>query len=167
MLRTTLFLIFLAPFTLSLFADGPAIRRDVVVDAPVEKVWHAWTTNEGVRSFFSESSNIDLRPGGPYEILFSKDAPKGERGCEGCRVLAYDAPRMLSFTWNAPPKFGELRQHQTHVTVRLEPQGTDRTIVHFVHEGFGESATWKEIHAYFENAWGNFVLPNLVKSFAK
>lgn len=163
----------LAAITLSLvaafstFADGPTIRRDVEVSAPIERVWHAWTTNEGARAFFSDWTNIELRPGGPYEVFFAAegDVPAGQRGCEGCRVLAFDPPHMLSFTWNSPPKFGNLRPHQTHVTIRLEEKGADRTIVHFVHEGFGESETWLQIHQYFERAWGERVLPNLVKSF--
>ena len=146
-------------------ADGPTIRKELVVNAPIADVWHAWTTDEGARTFFSESTNIDLRPGGPYEIFFSLDAPEGERGCEGCRVLAFDPPRMISFTWNAPPKFPELRRHQTRVTVRLSPEGEGKTRVLFVHEGFGESETWLEVRDYFVVAWGEHVLPRFVKSF--
>jgi uncharacterized protein YndB with AHSA1/START domain len=164
-LQATLTSCFLAAFVVTAHADGPTIRKDIVVNAPIEKVWHAWTTNEGARAFFSPRTNIELRPGGPYEIFFLPDAPEGQRGSEGCRVLAFDPPRMVSFTWNAPPSFGELRDHHTHVTVRLEPQGPDRTIVRLVHEGFGESEAWLEVRDYFDKAWERGVLPSLVKSF--
>lgn len=150
-------------------ADELTIRREVSVTAPIEAVWEAWTTNEGARAWFSEWTNVELRPGGPYEIFFSApgDAPEGQRGCEGCRVLAFDAPHMLSFTWNAPPKFGPLRSHQTHVTIRLESRGPNETLVRFLQEGFGQSGDWPAIHAYFERAWGDFVLPNLVTHFGE
>ena len=157
----------LATLALPLGADELTIRREVVVKAPLETVWRAWTTNEGAREWFSEWTNIDARPGGPYEIFFSApgDAPAGQRGCEGCTVLAVDPQHMLSFTWNAPPKFGPLRSHQTHVTVRFESRSPDETLVRFLHEGFGDTGEWPAIHAYFERAWGAYVLPNLVKRF--
>jgi len=45
---------------------GPdrAIRFDVVVDAPLHDVWLAWTTEEGVRSFFAPACNVELRVDG-------------------------------------------------------------------------------------------------------
>lgn len=34
-----------------------------------------------------------------------------------------------------------------------------------MHDGFGEGEEWDEVRAYFENAWGEVVLPRLVDSF--
>lgn len=152
--------------SLNAVSEERRIERTMTLDAPIEDVWDAWTTEEGVATFFSENATIELRPGGAYEILFDMSAPEGTRGCEGCRVLAFDPPHMISFTWNAPPKFGALRQHQTHVTVHLTELGLNRTRLDFLHEGFGDSETWAEIHRYFEVAWGGQVLPRLEKRFA-
>ena len=35
-----------------------AIREVVVIDAPVDQVWEAWTTPEGVRSFFAPAGEL-------------------------------------------------------------------------------------------------------------
>ena len=40
------------------------ITSQIDVPAPLTEVWRAWTTEEGVESFFAPECNIDLRPGG-------------------------------------------------------------------------------------------------------
>jgi uncharacterized protein YndB with AHSA1/START domain len=143
-----------------------AIREAVVVDAPVEQVWEAWTTPEGVRSFFAPACNVELRVDGPYEILFDPDAPAGERGAEGMRVLSFQPKTMLAFTWNAPPHLTEVRGQLTHVLIRLRARDDGRTLVTLTHSGWGEGGQWDEAFAYFERAWGQIVLPRLQYRFS-
>ena len=79
------------------------IRCNVLVRATVAEVWDAWTTEEGIESFFAPQSKVGLRVGGPCEIFFNPNAPSGERGGEGMRILAIQPPKMLAFTWTASP----------------------------------------------------------------
>jgi len=145
-------------------ASGPNIRsltKEVEVSAPPTDVWSAWTTNEGIASWWGPAaSNIDLRIGGPFEILFSLDAPEGERGSEGCRILAYVPGESLSFTWNAPPQL-PLRSANTWVVLTFADAPPDATKVRIVHTGFLDGPDWDDYMAYFENAW-DFVLGLLV-----
>ena len=131
-----------------------AVRKIVTVNAPVDDVWEVWTTAEGARTFFGPDARIELRPGGAYEIYFNPDEPEGDRGSEGCKVLAYRKPQFLVFSWNAPPEIPSLRKGKakTRVEVRLEPAG-DRTDVSLTHSGWGTGADWDENFAYFERAW--------------
>jgi uncharacterized protein YndB with AHSA1/START domain len=123
-------------------------------------------TSEGAATFFAPQANIRLEPGGPYEILFQPSAPRGERGAEGMRVLAFVRERVLAFEWNAPPKFPEIRNgpHRSFVVVQLAPAGEGRTRVGLHHGGFGEGGRWSEVRAYFDPAW-DWVLANLAKRF--
>jgi uncharacterized protein YndB with AHSA1/START domain len=143
--------------------QGPerVIREEMIVDATVDEVWDAWTTEAGIRSFFAPACNVELRVDGPYEILFNPDAPPGERGAEGMRVLAFQPKTMLAFTWNAPPHLSEVRGQLTHVLVRLRWGEEGRTRVALTHSGWGEGGQWDEAFAYFERAWGHIVLPRL------
>ena len=72
-------------------------------------VWKCWTTSEGFKSFSECDSTIELKVGGPFEIYFRANNPEGERGSEGCKILSYEPGSMLSFSWNAPPKFAAAR----------------------------------------------------------
>ena len=142
------------------------IYKEVTVKASLDDVWRAWTSNDGANEFFSPYTKIECRVGGPFEIYFSapNEAPRGERGSEGCRVLSFLPKSMLSFEWNAPPKFGPLRYVYTRVVIKFEPVGTDSVKVKFHHLGWGADPGWNEIYDYFDKAWG-YVLANFQKRF--
>lgn len=147
------------------FQTPPPIVHDAVVAAPIEAVWDAWTTQEGVTSFFAPAARVERRVGGAYEMYFLVTGPPGERGGEGLHFLELEPPRRFLIEWNAPPHFGPLRGQKTWVEVTLaEAEG--KTAVHLVHGGFGDVALgWTAVHDYFVAAWGR-VLANLVQRFA-
>jgi len=142
-----------------------AIRKSVTVNAPQEKVFEAWTTVEGVRTFFAPDARIEVKPGGAYEIYFNPEEPEGLRGSEGCRVLAYRRPEFLVFSWNAPPEIPTIRNKKakTRVEVRFEVAG-GKTNVSLTHSGWGKGEDWDETFEYFERAW-DVVLSRLKASF--
>jgi uncharacterized protein YndB with AHSA1/START domain len=142
-----------------------AIRREVIVAAPVAEAWRAWTTAEGAASFFAPEAKIELAVGGAYELYFVPSAPAGSRGSEGVKVLSYLPMRMLSFDWNAPPQFAEERKARTWVVVQFEPLGEDRTRVTLTHLGWRDGGRWPEVYAYFDRAWTT-VMARLERRFA-
>ncbi len=141
------------------------IVAEVSVPAPLAEVWAAWTTEEGVRSFFAPECRIALRPGGAYEMFFDLDAEPGNRGGEEMVLLALQPPVMLSFTWNAPPSLPEVRLQRTHVVVRLRETATGETLVTLRHDGWGEGGAWDAAFEYFSRVWGGVVLARLKRRF--
>ena len=141
------------------------IEKTIEVKAGIEAVWTAWTTAEGVTSFSAPEAKIELRLGGAYEWYFMLDAPEGMKGAEGCTVMAYVPPRLLTFTWNAPPLIPTLRALGpcSHVVVELAEVegGTAVSVTHVIE---GEGADWDEYLAYFDRAWG-IVLKGLGEVF--
>ena len=134
-------------------AQVRSLAKEVGVAAGPDEVWAAWASDEGIAKWWGPAdSNIELRIGGPFEILFSLDAPEGKRGSEGCRILSYVPGESLSFTWNAPPHL-PLRSVNTWVvlTFTASPAGTD---VRLVHTGVLEGSDWDDYMAYFDDAWG-------------
>ena len=61
---------------------GRAIRYRVDVPAPVDRVWRAWTTVEGIREWFARDAMVELEALGTFEILFMPENPPGKRGAE-------------------------------------------------------------------------------------
>ena len=133
-------------------SDIRALAKEVEAAAPPMEVWAAWTSNEGIASWWGPpASNIDLRIGGPFELFFVPDAPAGSRGSDGCRVLAYVPGESFSFTWNAPP---HLALRETNTWVVLTFIKTDSgTRVRLVHTGFLNGPDWDDYMAYFDLAW--------------
>ncbi len=143
------------------FLPHRAIREEVLIEADVDAVWQAWTTEEGITSFFAPACNIELRVDGPYEILFDPDAEPGYRGAEGARILAIQLKKMLAFTWNAPPHLSAVRGQWTHVVIGLHQLGPSQTRVTLFHDGWGDGGQWDQAFRYFQRAWVEAVLPRL------
>jgi hypothetical protein len=68
---------------------------------------------------------------------------------------------MLSFTWDAPPNFPEIRKQRTSVVVRLVRLDQNKTRLLFSQSGWGEGEDWNKVRDYFVSAWGDVVLPYL------
>src|SRR5262245_27479327 len=137
------------------------INLEITLNVPVEKVWWAWTTRDGVKSFFAPDCDIELRVLGKYDILFAPSAPVGLRGAEGNLLLAIQEGKMLSFTWDAPPSFPEIRRQRTSVVIRFLALDRQKTRLVFRQTGWGEGEEWQRAHDYFVTAWGDVVLPFL------
>ena len=144
------------------------IDKDVMVKGTLAEVWHAWTIDEGVRTFFAPGSNVHLAIGGPYEIYFAPDAPAGQRGGDGLKVLSYLPQEMLSFEWNFPPSIPSLRDGgaRTWVVVSLAEAGAGQVRVRLAHLGWRAGDDWEKGFAYFQRAW-DIVLGRLQRRFAQ
>ncbi len=141
-----------------------AIDKSVEVVATLDDAWAAWTTREGIVSFFAPDAKIEARVGGAFQIYIDPTAAPGSKGADDMRFLAVQPKRMISFDWNAPPHLPEARAQRTFVIVRFEPLGDKLTRVSLHHTGWGDGGEWDKTYAYFDRAWGN-VLGNLKKRF--
>ena len=141
-----------------------ALDKEVVLAASLDQAWEAWTTREGITSFFSPDAKVEARVGGPFQIYMDPGAQPGMKGADDMRYLALQPKKMLSFDWNAPPHLAEARKQRTVVIVRFEPLGEKSTRVTLHHVGWGDGGEWDKAYTYFDRAWGA-VLGNLKKRF--
>lgn len=145
-------------------AQERAIDKEVVVAAPIESVWAAWTSKAGIEAFFAPEAEIDARVGGAFHVHINPYAQPGLKGADDMRFMALQKPTMLSFDWNAPPSLPQVRQQRTFVVVRLAEVDGKSTRVRLHHTGWGDGGEWDRSYTYFDRAWGN-VLGNLKKRF--
>lgn len=130
-----------------------SLRIVTTLTATIGEVWNAWSTSEGLRTFFAPEALIELWPGGRFELLFRLDAPPGERGSEGCKVQTFAPGAMLAFEWNAPPEFPSVRLRKTWVVVTFTQLGLVQTRVSLVQLGWGEGPEWDLAGKYFQRTW--------------
>jgi uncharacterized protein YndB with AHSA1/START domain len=141
------------------------IMKSKVLPCNLSSLWWKWTTHEGLLTFFGPDNKIVLMPGGDFEIYFLMDNPLGLRGGEGCKILSFLPEQMLSFTWNAPPEFPEIRNHDHKTWVVVNFRSLDESASEIVlhHLGWLEGKEWDQVFNYFETAW-ELVLQWLEKS---
>ena len=141
-----------------------AIDKEVVVNATLDQAWDAWTTREGIVSFFAPDAQVEPRVGGAFHIHMDPGGAPGMKGADDMRYMALQPKKMLSFDWNAPPHLTEARAQRTFVVVRFAAVDDKTTRVTLHHTGWGEGGQWDQAFAYFDRAWGN-VLGNLNKRY--
>jgi len=141
-----------------------SIVKERVIQTDIDEVWNAWTTEEGVKTFFAPDAWVELKIGGPYEMYFDPDAIIGQRGGEGMKILSFIPKEMLSFEWNAPPQFPSVRNLKTWIVVQFKSESFRETRVRLTHCGWREGSIWDEVYRYFERAW-DIVMDRLQKRF--
>ncbi|MCY9006380.1 SRPBCC domain-containing protein [Peribacillus frigoritolerans] len=68
------------------------IKKTVILEAPIQKVWDSVSTAEGIASWFMPN---DFQPKVGHE--FHVQSPFGP---SPCKVTELDAPHRLSFSWD-------------------------------------------------------------------
>jgi uncharacterized protein YndB with AHSA1/START domain len=117
--------------------NADSIQRELILDAPPERVWAALTQADALGAWFGTRASVDLRPGG--QIAFTWDDPAtGDHFTNGGVIEVVEAPRRFAFRWRpyAPPEQAErVAGLTTRVEFTLEPKG-DGTRLRLVESGF-------------------------------
>lgn len=110
-----------------------AIERVTVLRHPVERVWAALTSAEGLSRWFGSVTEMDLRPGG--RAFFRWDDLDQETVAT---IAVVDPPHRFAFRW---PIEGLLEHGapQTLVDFTLEPV-PEGTRLRLVESGFAQAA---------------------------
>ena len=106
------------------------IEQEIVIDAPLDVVWAVVTEPEHVGSWFSDSAEIDLRPGGEASLTWD------EHGTARAWVEKVEPPHSFSFRWARP--------------VGAEPSKGNSTLVEFTLSAEGESTRLRVVESGFQ-----------------
>ena len=160
----------LVAVAVSMSGNAQSLAPDIVVtkiiNAPVADVWKAWTTAEGIESFFApKAAKVEPVPGGAFELWFGVNNPEGSRGSEGCLVHSVKPMEQFVFEWNSPPDIPAVRKLRTLVYLDFKSLPDNRTEVTLRNFGYGTGEDWAKSKAYFESAWP-VVMGLLQKRFA-
>lgn len=117
---------------------GYRVEQDAEVGAPVEAVWRALTTPEGLRSFYCDHATVVPGEGGSVQVGWNAgDLP-------AARIDAWEPGRRLRLVHS------EGGGVTTAEEWTLRPDG-DVTSVRLVFEGFGPGDDWDEQYDRFSS----------------
>jgi uncharacterized protein YndB with AHSA1/START domain len=109
------------------------VEREILIDAPPDVVWAVVTDPEHVAGWFSDSVDLDLRPGGKAILTWD------EHGTVYGRVESVQPPRFFSFRW-VSGSGTELREDNTTLVEFTLSQEGDGTRLRVVESGFADLA---------------------------
>jgi uncharacterized protein YndB with AHSA1/START domain len=107
------------------------IEREILVDAPLQVVWAVITEPEHISGWFSDSVEIDLRPGGKLTLIWEGDHT--EHG----RVVKVEPPHYFSFRWIRGSATDVRQDNSTLVEFNLSAEGKG-TRLRVVETGFSK-----------------------------
>jgi uncharacterized protein YndB with AHSA1/START domain len=109
------------------------IHREIVIDAPVTKVWAAITTAEHIGTWFGNAgATIDLRPGGEMTCTW-RDGDVVDT--VHAIVEKVDEPHLFAYRWATRPGVRPVQDNSTLVEFTLHPEGAS-TRLRVVESGF-------------------------------
>lgn len=123
------------------------IERELELSHPLERVWRALTTAEGLAGWFGSRAEIDLRPGGRLWMRWERYDIEAE-----ATVTVVEPPQRFGFQWgidHLPP--GDPHRNDVVFTLTATDQGTR---LHLVESGFDKVAEPAGQAAYQDNTEG-------------
>jgi len=124
-------------------------------NAPLQRVWHAWTEEKDLTSWLTKKATVRAELGGSYELFWEPENPE-RNSTLGCKITALEPEKLLRFTWRGPPQYAHLMNvgdpPPTFVVVKFE-NNNGMTKVHFEHDGWGEGKDWTNARSWQEKAW--------------
>lgn len=153
---------FLAALTLfcgvaCVVAEQPPLVHEGVVDAPVDQVWAAFTTKEGLESWMVPHAEIDLRVNGKMRTNYHADGKIGDPDTIENTILSFDPKRMLSLRATKPPENFPFKNaiKGTWSVMYFEELSPERTRIRIVALGYGTDEEAMQMRAFFDmgNAW--------------
>lgn len=105
------------------------VEREIMIEAPVAKVWAAVTEAPHLGTWFGNGgATIDLRPGGALTLTW-RDGDR-EDVVHGV-VEKVDEPHLFAYRWALSPNVPPAEGHTTLVefTLHAEGEGTRLTVV--------------------------------------
>src|SRR6478672_2107713 len=130
-------------------ATSLPIVKEVVLDAPVEKVWKALTDKNEMKKWYFDIAEFKPEVGYTFSFLGEKD---GRKFVHLCTILEVEKNKKISHTWTYEGVEGE-----TIVCYELFPEG-NQTRLRLTHEGL-ENLPQNEDYARanFQVGWDHII----------
>ena len=142
------------------WAPTMELHWELVVPAPIESVWAAWTEPHELIKWAAPGAAVDLRVGGVWEAHFNPDRPPGQRGSDANEILGVEPGRRLLLAAGAPEQYPTVRAEKTLFEVRLEQVGTHHTRIFVSQAGWRDGSEWEAAFRYLARAnaeWLNWL----------
>ena len=123
----------------------PEIRKTVVLNAPIEKVWKAVATSEGIAGWWMPNT---FEPVVGHDFILQT----GHFGDSPCKVTEIDPPNRVGLDWG----------NDWHLTFELTQLEEGKTEFTLIHSGWDESKVTEfgqphsVIRGVMDGGWGKY-----------
>lgn len=144
-----------APIEASVIDNGDgtrALQQVTIVEAPIARVWEAFSTVDGWKSWGIKFAKLDFRAGGTIETAYVDGAGEGDPRNIVHRILAMVPERILVTRLDRVPEDGPVSPALLDPmwgVYELEPLDENRTLLRITGHGYGEGEEYDRLIAFF------------------
>jgi uncharacterized protein YndB with AHSA1/START domain len=135
-------------------AGEPRAVHVAEVEAGIDEVWAAFTTDEGLRTWMAPLAEIELAVGGTIRTSFDPGGSLEGDGTIVSTILAYDPQRMLALAPTGYPDAFPFAaaMRATWTVFYLDEVASMRTRITIVGLGYSNDNDSQKLRAFFEPA---------------
>lgn len=133
-------------------SEGLVLIQEVLVEAAVESVWAAYTTEDGWRAWASPAVEIDLRAGGTIRTHYGAEARVGDPGTNTIRILNYVPERLLTLQADVEERWPAIMKEDAGDLMNVivfESLDKKRTRIVSYGVGYRDSEAYAELMEFF------------------
>jgi uncharacterized protein YndB with AHSA1/START domain len=119
-----------------------SLKFESTIPAPLDAVWHAFASSDGLSTWLTPGAVVDLRPGGEWTAHF----PGGKTG--GGTIISFVPKSEIVLAALAPEWFPNVRAQRTTARFRMVASGPDSTLVELDQTGWKEGEEWDKAYDY-------------------
>ncbi len=126
--------------------------QDIWIDAPIAKVWAAFTTDKGWMSWASPLAKIELKAGGTILSHYKPKAKIGDPGTNTLHILNYVPERILTLQADLHKNWPEVMKedHKNLMNILVfDPVSPKRTHLVSYGVGYGSSPVYEKLLKFF------------------
>ena len=115
-----------------------------------------FTQNDKLEQWLAVQAEVVPVVGGKYELFWNPEDRENDSTI-GCKVLALNPNKFISFEWKGPKQFKHFMNNVrplTNVVVFFIPH-SEGTELHLLHTGWRDTKEWEEAREWFERVWAN------------
>ena len=125
------------------------------VAAPVERVWKAYTTAEGWRSWAAPLAEVDLRVGGSILTHYDPAATIGDPGTNRLEIVNFVPERLLTLQADLSENWPEVLKEDAeglYNVILFESRGEGTTAVESYGLGYRDRPEYDDLLGFFRSA---------------
>jgi uncharacterized protein YndB with AHSA1/START domain len=147
--------------------ESSQLVTEGIIEAPIDAVWAAFTTNQGQESWNVAHAEVDLKVGGKMRTHYDANGRIGDPNTIENTILCFEPKRMLAIqVINPPEKFPYKNAIKKMWTVLyFDDAGPSRTRLRLVGTGYGDDEESKKLRNFFDRG-NSYTLKKLQEKFA-
>lgn len=142
--------------SVELLGDGSRVLiEEVYLNASIEAVWDAYTTEAGWSAWASPVCAIDLRAGGTIQSNYDPEAEIGDAGTNELHIVNFAPLRLLTLRADVSDRWPEVMQHDAENLMNViifDDIGPGQTRIQSFGLGYGDAPEYDGLLGFFADA---------------